>query len=71
MCARVGYIQQNEVQFNFVPIVYTYSNTYLRNCMDLSIIRYAEVNHNITKDYVIFARDPKINFVIESHLFNF
>ena len=55
MCARVGYIQQNEMQCNFVPIVvYTYSNTYLRNCMDLSIIRYAELNNNITEDYVIF-----------------
>ena len=53
MCARVGYIQRNEVQCNFVPIVYTYSNTlhtYLQNCMDLSIIRYAEVNHDFTED---------------------
>ena len=84
MCARVGYIQRNEVQCNFVPIVYTYSNTlhtYLQDCMDLSIIRYAEVNHNVTEDYVIFdcqlrfARDPKISFVIERkhvcHLLNF
>ena len=55
MCARVGYIQRNEVQYNFVPIVYTYYiqyyTTYLQNCMDLCIIRYAEVNHNITEDY--------------------
>ena len=77
MYARVGYIQQNEVQCNFVPIVYTSSNTYLRNWMDLSIMWYAEVNQNITKDYVVFdcelhfARDSKISFVIESHLLNF
>ena len=85
MCARVGYIQRNKVQCNFVPIVYTYYiqyyTTYLQNCMDLCIIRYAEVNHNTTEDYVIFdcqlriARDQKISFVIERqhfrHLLNF
>ena len=54
--------------------------------MDLSIIWYAEVNHNITEDFLKsilifdcqlrFARDPKISFVIERkhfrhHLLNF
>ena len=46
---------ENEVQCSFVPIVYTLAtihtvHTYLQNCMDLSTISYAEVNHNITED---------------------
>ena len=55
MCARFGYIQRNEVQCNFVTIVYTYIVNTLhiyKIVWILSIIWYAEVNHNITEDYV-------------------